>query len=50
MVLDDQIFGMSIVAQHRLESRRDILTLDRVDDSARVLLHLLNCGLLDKEG
>ena len=49
MVLDDQIFGMSVVAQHCLESRRDILTLDRVDDDARVLFHLLNCGLLDQE-
>ena len=49
MVLDYQIFGMSVVAQHRLESRRDILTLDRVEDDARVLFHLLNCGLLDQE-
>ena len=49
MVLDDQIFGMSIVAQHRLESRREILTSDRVDDDARVLFHLLNRGLLDQE-
>ena len=49
MVLDDQIFGMSIVAQHRLESRREILTSDRVDDNARVLFHLLNRSLLDQE-
>ena len=49
MVLDDQIFGMSVVTQHCLESRRDILTSDRVDDDARVLFHLLNCGLLDQE-
>ena len=49
MVLDDQIFGMSVVAQHHLESRREILTLDRVEDNARVLFHLLNCGLLDQE-
>ena len=49
MVLDDQIFSMSVVAQHRLESRREILTSDRVDDDARVLFHLLNCGLLDQE-
>ena len=49
MVLDEQIFGMSVVAQHCLESRRDILTLDRVEDDARVLFHLLNCGLLDQE-
>ena len=48
MVLDDQIFGMSIVTQHRLELRREILTLDRVEDDARVLFHLLNCGLLDQ--
>ena len=49
MVLDDQIFGMSVVAQHRLELRREILTSDKVDDNARVLFHLLNCGLLDQE-
>ena len=40
---------MSIVTQHRLESRREILTSDRVEDDARVLFHLLNCGLLDQE-
>ena len=49
MVLDDQIFGMSVIAQHHLESRREILTSDRVEDDARVLFHLLNCGLLDQE-
>ena len=49
MVLDDQIFGMSIVAQYRLELRKKILTSDRVEDDARVLFHLLNCGLLDQE-
>ena len=49
MVLDDQISNMSVVAQHCLETRRDILTSDRVDDNARVLFHLLNCGLLDQE-
>ena len=49
MVLDDQILGMSVVAQHRLELRREILTSDRVKDDARVLFHLLNCGLLDQE-
>ena len=49
MVLDDQIFGMSVVAQHRLELRREILTSYRVEDDTRVLFHLLNCGLLDQE-
>ena len=49
MVLDDRIFGMSVVAQHHLESRREILTSDRVEDNARVLFHLLNHGLLDQE-
>ena len=49
IVLDDQIFGMSIVAQHRLESRREILTAEGVDDDTRVLFHLLNQGLLDQE-
>ena len=49
MVLDDQIFGTSVVAQHCLEARREILTSDRVDDNARVLFHLLNCGFLDQE-
>ena len=42
MVLDDQIFDMSIVAQHRLEARREILTAEGVDDDTRVLFHLLN--------
>ena len=41
MVLDDQVFGMSVVAQHRLEARREILTVDGVEDDARVLFHLL---------
>ena len=49
MVLDDQIFGMSVVAQHHLELRREILTSDRVEENTRVLFHLLNCGLLDQE-
>ena len=49
MVLDDQIFGMSVIAQHLLESRREILASDRVEDDARVLFHLLNHGLLDQE-
>ena len=48
MVLDDQIFSMSVMAQHCLESR-EILTSDRVEGNARVLFHLLNCGLLDQE-
>ena len=49
MVLDDQIFGMSVITQHCLELRGEILTLDRVEDNARVLFHLLNRGLLDQE-
>ena len=49
MVLDDQIFGMSVVAQHHLETRREILTADSVNNDARVLFHLLNWGLLDQE-
>ena len=49
MVLDDQIFGMSIVAQHRLEAMREILTAEGIDDNVRVLFHLLNRGLLDQE-
>ena len=49
MVLDDQIFGMSVVAQHRLEARREILTAEGVNDNTRVLFHLLNQGLLDQE-
>ena len=40
---------MFVVAQHHLESRRNILTSDRVDDDARVLFQLLNCDLLDQE-
>ena len=49
MVLDNQIFGMSIVAQHHLESRREILTAEGVHGDTRVLFHLLNWGLLDQE-
>ena len=49
MVLDDQIFSMSVVAQHFLEARREILTADGVNDDVRVLFHLLNQGLLDQE-
>ena len=49
MVLDNQIFGMSIVAQHHLEARREILLADGVDDDTKVLFHLLNQGLLDQE-
>ena len=49
MVLDNQIFSMSIIAQHRLEARREILTAEGVDNDVRVLFHLLNCGLLDQE-
>ena len=49
MVLDDQIFRMSVVAQHSLEVRREILTAEGVDNDARVLFHLLNRGLLDQE-
>ena len=43
------VFGMSVVAQHQLEARREILTADGVEDDARVLFHLLNRGLLGKE-
>ena len=49
MVLDDQIFGMSVVAQHCLEVRRETLTADGVDDDTRVLFHLLNQSLLGQE-
>ena len=49
MVLDDQVFSLSVVAQHCLEARREILTADGVNDDTRVLFHLLNQGLLDQE-
>ena len=49
MVLDDQIFSMSVIAQHCLEARREILTAEGVDNDVRVLFHLLNRGLLDQE-
>ena len=49
MVLDDQVFGMSIVAEHCLEARREILTAEGVKNDVRVLFHLLNQGLLDQE-
>ena len=39
----------TVVAQHQLEVRREILTADGVNDDTRVLFHLLNQGLLDKE-
>ena len=42
MVLDNQIFGLSIVAQHHLEARREILTADGVDEDTRVLFHIMN--------
>ena len=41
--------GLSMVAQHQLEARREILTADGVNDDTRVLFHLLNQGLLDQE-
>ena len=49
MVLDDHIFSMSVVAQHCLEARREILTADCIDSDVRVLFHLLHRGLLDQE-
>ena len=49
MVLDDQIFGTSVVAQHCLEARREILTAEGVDNDTRVLFHLFKWGLLDQE-
>ena len=49
MVLDDQIFSLSIVAQHCMEARREILTADGVDEDTRVLFHIMNQGLLDQE-
>ena len=49
MVLDDQVFSLSVVAQHRLEARREIFTADGVDDDTRVLFHLLNWSSLDQE-
>ena len=42
MFLDDQVFGLSVVAQHQLKTRREILTADGVDDDTKVLFHLLN--------
>ena len=49
MVLDDQIFSMSVIAQHCLKARREILTAEGVDNDTRVLFHLLDQGLLDQE-
>ena len=42
MVLDDQIFSLSVVAQRCLEARSEILTAEGVDNDTRVLFHLLN--------
>ena len=39
----------TVIAQHHLESRREILTTDGVNDDTRVLFHLLYQGLLDQE-
>ena len=49
MVLDDQVFRLSVITQHWLETRREILTAGGVEDDARAPPHLLNQGLLDQE-
>ena len=45
MVLDDQILGLSIVAGHCLEARRQVVTAPGVEEDTQVLFHILNQGL-----
>ena len=49
MVLDDQLFGLTIVASHCLEARRGVLTAEGVEEDSQVLFHFLNQGLWDQE-
>ena len=42
MVLDDQIFGLSIVAGHCLEAKRESVTAAGVEEDIQVLYHILN--------
>ena len=49
MVLDDQRFGLTIIAQHCLEAKRETILVDDVNQNTKVLFHLLNQGLLDQE-
>ena len=49
MVLDDQLFCLTIVAQHCLETKRETILVDGVNQDTKVLFHLLNQGLLDQE-
>ena len=42
MVLDDQIFSLSIVTDHRLEDKRESATAAGVEEDAQVFYHVLN--------
>ena len=45
LVLDDQLFGMSVLASHRLELQREYLT----DENNRFMFDILNRGLWDQD-
>lgn len=45
LVLDDQLFGLSIVASSRLEVRRGV----QLEADSQVLFHLLNRGIWDQD-
>ena len=45
LVLDDQLFGLRILASHRLELQREYLT----DENNRFMFDILNWGLWDQD-
>ena len=49
LVLDDQLFGLGIVASRSLEYRRNIVLAAGSEPDTQVLFHLLNRGLWDQE-
>ena len=49
MVLDDQLFGLSIVALGQLENRREVNTSENISGDTQVLFLILNRGIWDQE-
>ena len=45
LVLDDQLFGMRILASHRLELQREYLT----EENNQFMFNILNRGLWDQD-
>ena len=45
MVLDNQISGLSIVASHHLEAKREVVTATGAEKDTQLLFHILNRGL-----